>query len=149
MVVLALDTINDPKGSPPKVIFEYLAATYPLLEGHDIRAECTPVLQRLLKSGRLVREHHNYRVNHQYVEPATPLVQTGVDTVSGTPSKAGSVGWRGIKLPPEDEDEEWLMEKDTKGFSHIWTVEVSTQNGLNGQLDYMGGEEDAEGEMDE
>ncbi|RPA87429.1 hypothetical protein BJ508DRAFT_59804 [Ascobolus immersus RN42] len=153
MVVLALDTIADPKGSPPKVIFEYLATTYPSLEGHDIRAECTPVLQRLLKNGRLLRENHMYRVNHAYVEPAAAVPVNGTEAAaaSGTPSsKAGSTGWRGIKLP-EEEGEEWLVEREPKGFSHVWSVEVPGVNGVNGGaggLDYMGEEEDAEGEVD-
>lgn len=130
----ALESLNDPNGSPPKHIFEWILlfvplfnftpwvrtnffSNYPSLKERNVRGEATTVLHRLLRHGNLTREGHNYRVN--------PLNRR---SANGNQSRSSSeeitfplpAPGSGIKLPPDSQDAEYMVEKNPLGFSHAW-----------------------------
>lgn len=128
MIITAIKTLNDPQGSPPKEIYKWLSANYPMLEGRDVRTEGTAVLNRLLKAGRLVRENHMYRVSERglvRLSLNSPAGRALLSSLQDDPEIEPSpeienfpAPGTGVKLPPETEDMDHLIQREPIGFSH-------------------------------
>jgi linker histone H1 and H5 family len=70
MIVKALEAINDPNGSPPKSIWEWMNNNYPC--NPKFRASASQALQKALKKGRLLKTGSLYKVNPDF-NPIHPV----------------------------------------------------------------------------
>ena len=129
----------------------HLHRNHSFLANREVRAEAQNPLQKLLRLNRVIREGHQYRVNPSHPQnsgvafssPNTTSIPTSarsttynnhnntrapdsqVISVSQASSQASPTGFlipgAGIKLPPENEDDEMLVEDEQdRVFSHRW-----------------------------
>jgi hypothetical protein len=64
MIVNALTAINDPNGSPPKTIWDWMNSNYPC--NPKFRASASQALQKALKKGRLLKTGSLYKINPDF-----------------------------------------------------------------------------------
>jgi hypothetical protein len=74
MIVNALHAINDPNGSPPKAIWDWMNSNYPC--NPKFRASASQALQKALKKGRLVKTGSLYKINPDFnpINAVRPLI---------------------------------------------------------------------------
>ncbi|BFZ62987.1 hypothetical protein YB2330_004099 [Saitoella coloradoensis] len=136
MIVRGLAEINEPKGTPPRVIYKWMETNYPLEP--NFRQTAALVLQKAVKKGRLEKAGHYYKINPDYVPTEEDLAAATNDTTTAAlaavtadavPAEPAAPGippdftpqpGEGIRIPPAADDEENLLVDDdsTDVFSH-------------------------------
>lgn len=69
MIVNAITHFNDPQGTRPGILYQWMARVYPLTD--NFRPSASQALQKAFKKGRVHKNGILYRVNHDYVEGQT------------------------------------------------------------------------------
>ncbi|KTW26168.1 hypothetical protein T552_03059 [Pneumocystis carinii B80] len=139
MIIEALTSIHEPRGVPPRIIYEWMESNYPTLNPR-FRASASQALQKAVKKGRLQKDGSNYFLNTdyngKYVYNSKLSQQLQLqESIHKNPTinMASSISFsenqlqlgtlphlqQGLKLPPELQDpQNFLMDDNNEVFSH-------------------------------
>ncbi|KAH8922499.1 hypothetical protein BT69DRAFT_1282187 [Atractiella rhizophila] len=99
MIASAIKAINDPNGSPPRLIFEWMNDAYPLHK--NFKASASQTLTKAVKRGRLTKSGSLYKLSDSWDEKTATTARGYRKPEAATEHPLNYVGEKSLLKPKE------------------------------------------------